>query len=210
MPASDLSNLGELLDLARVAVIIRSFGSVSVIYRSRGTESPMSRTILVARSMSSREAGAHLAKDERFSRVFAERTNDLVAKLVPSHVRAVFDCDKSRVAHPQAVGSTGSRNSIPHRWLARPRVAIHGMHPWQFDAPAWLIQAVEKVHLAEDLCRIPHTGSVPARHTPSRCDTHLVSRTCGLTSVEQQSVVPPARLLGACGAGRAITRERRV
>ena len=38
MAESDLSNLGELLDVAAVALIIRSFGSVSVIYGSRGTE----------------------------------------------------------------------------------------------------------------------------------------------------------------------------
>ncbi len=38
-----------------------------------------------------------------------------------------------------------------HRW---PRAAIHGMDRWQFDASAWLIQVLEKVHLARNVCRI--------------------------------------------------------
>ena len=38
-----------------------------------------------------------------------------------------------------------------HRW---PRAAIHGMDRWQFDVSGWLIQLLEKVHLARDVCRI--------------------------------------------------------
>jgi stearoyl-CoA desaturase (delta-9 desaturase) len=39
-----------------------------------------------------------------------------------------------------------------HRW---PRAAIHGMDRWQFDASAWLIQILERLHLASDVYRIP-------------------------------------------------------
>lgn len=39
-----------------------------------------------------------------------------------------------------------------HRW---PRAAIHGMDRWQLDASAWLIQVLEKLHLARNVCRIP-------------------------------------------------------
>jgi stearoyl-CoA desaturase (delta-9 desaturase) len=38
-----------------------------------------------------------------------------------------------------------------HRW---PRAAIHGMDRWQFDVSGWLIQLLETVHLARDVCRI--------------------------------------------------------
>ncbi len=38
-----------------------------------------------------------------------------------------------------------------HRW---PRAAIHGMDRWQFDASAWLIQVLEGLHLARNVCRI--------------------------------------------------------
>ena len=38
-----------------------------------------------------------------------------------------------------------------HRW---PRAAIHGMDRWQFDVSGWMIQLLEKVHLASDVCRI--------------------------------------------------------
>jgi len=38
-----------------------------------------------------------------------------------------------------------------HRW---PRAAIHGMDRWQLDVSGWLIQLLEKVHLATDVCRI--------------------------------------------------------
>ena len=38
-----------------------------------------------------------------------------------------------------------------HRW---PRAAIHGMDRWQFDASAWLIQVLERLHLARDVRRV--------------------------------------------------------
>ncbi len=38
-----------------------------------------------------------------------------------------------------------------HRW---PRAAIHGMDRWQFDVSGWLIQLLERVHLASGVCRI--------------------------------------------------------
>jgi stearoyl-CoA desaturase (delta-9 desaturase) len=38
-----------------------------------------------------------------------------------------------------------------HRW---PRAAIHGMDRFQLDVSAWLIQALEKLHLATDVHRI--------------------------------------------------------
>jgi stearoyl-CoA desaturase (delta-9 desaturase) len=38
-----------------------------------------------------------------------------------------------------------------HRW---PRAAIHGMDRWQFDVSGWLIQLLERMHLARDVCRI--------------------------------------------------------
>ena len=44
----------------------------------------------------------------------------------------------------------GYHNS-QHRW---PRAAIHGMDRWQVDASAWLIQVLEKLHLASSVCRI--------------------------------------------------------
>jgi stearoyl-CoA desaturase (delta-9 desaturase) len=47
-----------------------------------------------------------------------------------------------------------------HRW---PRAAIHGMDRWQLDASAWLIQLLEKVHLASDVCRIPLATRVRGR-----------------------------------------------
>jgi stearoyl-CoA desaturase (Delta-9 desaturase) len=38
-----------------------------------------------------------------------------------------------------------------HRW---PRAAIHGMDRWQFDGAGWFIQLLEKLHLANQVCRI--------------------------------------------------------
>ncbi|MBV9579523.1 MAG: acyl-CoA desaturase [Chloroflexi bacterium] len=55
-----------------------------------------------------------------------------------------------------------------HRW---PRAAIHGMDRWQLDVSAWLIQLLEKAHLATDVCRISLETRLRNRKVPTSATT---------------------------------------
>jgi hypothetical protein len=49
------------------------------------------------------------------------------------------------------------------------------MDRWQLDASAWLIQLLEKAHLASNVCRIPLATRMPSRGE----DLNLVPKPAG-------------------------------